>query len=260
VSSDVDREALSRDAFALGEMVGLALRRAGECPVEINLRPQSMREETKKKSQMPILILALFVWLLAFLIAAGANFYRTMEVNKQIAVLESDLRQQDQRAKQIQSLNEQVIELKQTATELKQLTRQRTHWHDLLARIDQATHPLIGLWVTEMELEYEGGKVDVLPAQPRTPAPAPRRRARTPEAQGPQPVNLAPHATDVSLKGFYETSQGYEIVNRYVQNLQNTGLFSDVKIVRRDTSDDQIAQAFHLKATFNEENRINLLP
>jgi type IV pilus assembly protein PilM len=122
VSSDVDREALSRDAFALGEMVGLALRRAGECPVEINLRPQSMREETKKKSQMPILILALFVWLLAFLIAAGANFYRTMEVNKQIAVLESDLRQQDQRAKQIQSLNEQVIELKQTATELKQLT------------------------------------------------------------------------------------------------------------------------------------------
>jgi type IV pilus assembly protein PilM len=74
VSSDVDREALSRDAFALGEMVGLALRRAGECPVEINLRPQSMREETKKKSQMPILILALFVWLLAFLIAAGPTF------------------------------------------------------------------------------------------------------------------------------------------------------------------------------------------
>lgn len=266
VSPQVNREALSRDAFALGEMVGLALRRAGECPVEINLRPQSLREATRKKSQMPVLTFALIIWLLAFLIAAGANYYRLTGVQGQVAQRKSDLQQQEQRSKKIKQLNEQVISLKRTASELTRLARQRTQYHDLLTRIDQATTPLVGLWLTETELEFEGGKIDVVPvsATPSPPNPKPKpkqgNKATPMVMEEPEPVNLAPHATDVSLRGYYESAMGSEIVNRYVLNLQNTGLFSEVKIVRRDTSDDQIAQAFHLRATFNEANRINLLP
>jgi len=253
VGQEVDRGVLAQEAFGLGEIVGLALRKAGECPAEINLRPASVREATQKKSQMPVLIAALVVLFIAFLCIVGANFFRMTQVNERVAILRGDLARQNSQSAAIKRLNEEMNQLQQSADELVRMTSERNAWHRLLSLMDQATSPLDGLWVTEMSVTHENNSVDLVPAQSN-------RANRSQGDEQEQPGNLIPEATELNIRGFYETDQGFEIVNRYVQNLEATGLFSSVEILRRDTSDDQIAQFFYIQALFNEANRMDLRP
>lgn len=253
VGQEVDRGVLAQEAFGLGEIVGLALRKAGECPAEINLRPASVREATQKKSQMPVLIAALVVLFIAFLCIVGANFFRMTQVNERVASLRGDLARQNSQSAAIKRLNEEMNQLQLSADELVRMTRERNAWHRLLSLMDQATSPLDGLWVTEMSVTHENNSVDLVPAQSN-------RANRSQGGEQEQPGNLIPEATELNIRGFYETDQGFEIVNRYVQNLEATGLFSSVEILRRDTSDDQIAQFFYIQALFNEANRMDLRP
>lgn len=58
VGGDLDIEQVGRDAHTFGELVGLALRGAGSCPMELNLRPAGAVRAAKVAAQRPYMIAA----------------------------------------------------------------------------------------------------------------------------------------------------------------------------------------------------------
>src|SRR4029078_237471 len=58
VASNLNLEEIGKNAHTLGEMVGLALRGAVACPMEINLRPASVVRQHQIAEKRPYLILA----------------------------------------------------------------------------------------------------------------------------------------------------------------------------------------------------------
>ena len=65
VAPNLNTEAISRSAHTLGELVGLALRSATTCPMELNLRPASVVRRHRLAEQRPYIILAGLSLLLA---------------------------------------------------------------------------------------------------------------------------------------------------------------------------------------------------
>ncbi|MEO0454011.1 MAG: type IV pilus assembly protein PilM [Verrucomicrobiota bacterium] len=260
VANEVNQSELAHDAYSLGEVVGLALRDVGECPVEIDLKPKSLIQERQKKGQIPVLTFAMMVWLFAFLLIIGATYFRYTQVQEVVGQLTSDLSQKDRISTEIQKAESAFEALKIKEAEMTKLVKQRSQWRELLMTIDTATRELTGLWISELEIGHNDSAITVVPLSEQTPPQNNRRGRRPPPDTGPKPINLAPFATEVNIRGFYEIDQGYEIVNRYVQNLQGTGLFSEVKILSRATSVDEVAQSFYLQAIFNEEQRMDLIP
>jgi hypothetical protein len=74
VASNLNLEEIGKNAHTLGELVGLALRGALACPMELNLRPASVVREHRVTEKRPYLILAtLCLWA----ILAGFWLYYT---------------------------------------------------------------------------------------------------------------------------------------------------------------------------------------
>src|SRR3954468_22059830 len=79
VSDAVDAAEVARSVHLLGELTGLALRSATTCPMELNLRPQSVvrRQELERRRPFFVLAAACFVF---GLLAWGAYFWRGAQV------------------------------------------------------------------------------------------------------------------------------------------------------------------------------------
>jgi len=117
--------------------------------------------------------------------------------------------------------------------------------------------------VTELEISHNGAPITVIP-QENTRGNRGGRGGRgaqaPPKPAGPKPVNFAPYGTELVLRGFFESDLGYDFLNSFVQKLSATGLFEEVKILSRETLEDQVALNFHLEAKFTEDQRPVFLP
>ncbi|MEM6885204.1 MAG: type IV pilus assembly protein PilM [Verrucomicrobiota bacterium] len=253
IGPNINRDQLALDAPLMGELVGLGLRYTGETPVEVDLVPASVQERKQKKAQMPLFFAAAAVFFAAFLIAAGVNFYLNTKVQSKVAQLKKELQEMTSYSKQIEAADATFKEARLKADTFDRLIRQRDFWTDSLGSIHQAVQSSTGLWVTEMEISHNGAPITVIPQEKRAAA------AAQPNA-GPKPVNLAPYGTELVLRGFFESDLGYDFLNAFVQKLSETGLFEEVKILSRETLEDQVALNFHLEATFKEDQRPNFLP
>jgi len=287
IGPDVNREQLALDAPLMGELVGLGLRYAGETPVEVDLVPASVKESNQKKAQMPLLFAAAAIFLFAFLVAGGVNFFLNMKVQSQVQSMNTELQEKDLYAKKIETANKQFAEARLKANMFDQLIRQRNFWTETLGSVHEAVQQSTGLWVTELEISHNGAPITVIPqansrgnvgargnranrgtrgaAQAKNTRAArgargARGAAAATEPTGPKPVNLAPFGTELVLRGFFESDLGYDFLNSFVQKLSATGLFEEVKILSRETLEDQVALNFHLEAKFKEEQRPVFLP
>src|SRR5437763_12446362 len=79
VSEAVDAAEVAHSAHLLGELTGLALRSATTCPMELNLRPQSVVRRQELERRRPYFALAAACAVLGVL-AWGAYFWRAAEV------------------------------------------------------------------------------------------------------------------------------------------------------------------------------------
>ncbi len=265
IGPDINREQLAQDAPLMGELVGLGLRYAGETPVEVDLVPASVRERNKKKTQMPLLILAAAVFFFAFIVVAGVNFYQNMQVQAEITTMQSDLQQKNALAKGIEKAKADFDVSTLEADTLNRLVKQRDFWPKALGLVHQSVQQSVGLWVSEMEISYNGAPITVVPKEdvrPRRGGAGPGNKKPQPgmSPAEPKPVNLAPYATEMVLRGFFEADLGYDFLNSFVQKLSSTGLFEEVKIVSRENLEDQVALNFHIEAKFKEDQRPVFLP
>ncbi|MEM6601890.1 MAG: type IV pilus assembly protein PilM [Verrucomicrobiota bacterium] len=256
IGPGVSREQLALDAPLMGELVGLGLRYAGETPVEVDLVPASVREKKQKQAQMPLFFAAAAVFFLAFLMAAGVNFFLNTKVQAQVQSMNADLQQKNSFAKKIEAANASFSDARLKADTFDRLILQRNFWADCLGAVHAAVQQSTGLWVTELEISHNGAPITVIPQENS------RANQAAPPAQpeGPKPVNLAPYGTELVLRGFFESNLGYDFLNSFVQKLSATGLFEEVKILSRETLEDQVALNFHLEATFKADQRPDFLP
>lgn len=278
IAPDINRDQLASQAYQIGELVGLALRKAGNCPVEIQLESATVRESRQRKAQMPYIVAALAATFLAFAAAAGANFLKWSKVQGEVAQLQSDLDQKTSLSQQIERTDKDAAARKRQIDAIQRLVVQRDFWPELLAVLSKAAAPSTGLWLAQVDLFYGNQPVDALgrPGMPGSaaegpgPAGRPRPGARpTPGGPGgpggaaaaPEvPVNLAPRGTDLNLRGFVEAEQ-WDILNSFVAGLESSGWFEKIEILEREPADaDQIATRFFIRAALKAERQPVLLP
>lgn len=273
LASDLDRSRLASEAYLLGELAGLALRKAGPCPVEINLEPASIKEERQKSRQMPNLVAALVIWAIAFILIAGVNFYKSTTVQAEADQYRAEFEQKSALAARISKTEKEADALRQRIDAMGHLAAQRDYAAELLTVLGQATalHP--GIWISQLTYQHENQPVDALgrpgaagitpsPAAPRRPAPlrpgAGPARPGTGDAES--AVNLAPRVTHLLLRGFVE-AESWDMLNAYTATLMQSGWFESVEIQEREPNDqDQIATRYTLRAALKPERQISLQP
>ncbi|MBM3860786.1 MAG: type IV pilus assembly protein PilM [Verrucomicrobia bacterium] len=132
LGSGVSRDDLARCAHFLGEVVGLALRKMSECPIEVNLLPRSVQERKQARQKRPYLAGAAIGALLVPLCLMGFNQRATVLKQTQLAEVNREV-------KQLSKLKGNIIQEQQAADKLRKridnvatLVEDRTWWPTLL--------------------------------------------------------------------------------------------------------------------------------
>ena len=167
VADSLDVEQVGRDAHMLGELVGLALRGAVSCPMELNLRPASVTKADRISAQRPFLIAA-GVCVLACLAGWWQYFERaadtTAEVTERIQSQSAPLA--DEEAK-IKKAMDEIENLKKSTKPLLKAVEEREYWVKVINDINQRL-PQDYVWVTSFELpKIEERETTAVPTKPK---------------------------------------------------------------------------------------------
>ena len=148
VHESIDAGEIGAQAHQMGEPVGLALRRALACPIELNLMPERIAREKAFRLKQPFFAAAMAV--LVLILAVWCVFFHQLAVLGE-ARLETVSRQLDQlRAVEgrLQQHEARVREVEDRLTALAELPARRVRWGAVLdalyARIPE------GIWIAEL--------------------------------------------------------------------------------------------------------------
>jgi type IV pilus assembly protein PilM len=214
VSESVDAAEVARSAHLLGELTGLALRRATTCPMELNLRPQSVvrRQEMERRRPFFVLAAACFVF---GLLAWGAYFWRAAQVeDRATAKLQEKVDGMRRIEIQMNQVRKETTALDKQSGPLVTAINERSFWplvlEDLNARL-----PKEDIWITEL-IPMSGGKPLGLPEARSAVA------ATTPTAPPPRPgaTPAVPAIDGLLVRGLYLFNpKQQEVVVDYFRNL-----------------------------------------
>lgn len=214
-NSDV-ADSLAAKAQTVGELVGVAVRALENCPIEINLRPDSIIREQDLARRKPFLLAAS----LCLLLALGAwwlYFDRARTITDEMGgAVNADVSRLEKLAGEMDKIAAEQKKLESTVAPLLLAASDRTAWvglfDDLGARL-----PARYIWITELTPVTSGGKSAAGPARPGQPAAAPA-------ASGP-PAIIA-----LEIKGLYLDNPPNEkearIVDEFVENLKASPVFN----------------------------------
>ena len=209
-------EALAAKAHTFGELVGAALRSFENCPLEINLRPESVVREQDIARRKPFLILSA-VCLLLTLAAWALYFNQAAKVTDEVlAGVQKEVSNLDGISQQIDKLAAERKKLETAVAPLLLASAERSAWAEIFDELG-AKLPSRFIWVTEMQ--PNGGRGVV---------------SERPESQGPprpgQPRSATPSITALEIKGLYLDNPPNEkearIVDEFVDNLKTSPVFA----------------------------------
>ncbi|MDD5199020.1 MAG: type IV pilus assembly protein PilM [Terrimicrobiaceae bacterium] len=242
IASTVDTQILSANAHAAGEIVGLALRELGNCPIEINLRPPAVVNAQTLARRKPFLIAATVCLFLA-LIQGWIYFSKASAV--QSVVLEGvnrDIAALDSKAQEFDRLKKAQDQLEAVATPLLTSALERDIWVRIIDELGAKLPPQF-IWITRLTPMSNGRSLSLLDTK-QGQAPPPPPAAPTRQRPGTAPVKPAIDAIEIQGLYFYNPSQA-KVIDDFVNNLQGSPLFSiapndKAKVVtRRNTPDDE---------------------
>jgi Tfp pilus assembly protein PilN len=140
---------IGRQAHTLGEVVGLALREVGSCPMELNLRPVSLVKRQRVARQKPFIVLAgvcflmiLAAWWLYFDHAAKVTSEMTSKVEERLEPLKA----MDNKMKAVETEKKQQDQL---AAPLLAAVNDRSYWAELINDINSRL-PKDYIWVVSL--------------------------------------------------------------------------------------------------------------
>ena len=222
VADTANTDEVARATHTLGELVGLALRALGNCPMELNLRPASVVKEGKRAAQRPYLIAAGACILSA--LGAWWQYYenaasRTDEVTEKLKQKAAPLAALDRDIKAAQG---EVDALIKSVQPLAQVAQEREYWVNLLADLNSKV-PKDFIWITSLDLASNAGKKE----EPE--APAKPGQNRTKLAKTPSVILMA--------KGLYLSrdagnNAGPAVVDEFIANLKTSKLVEPIEDAR----------------------------
>jgi type IV pilus assembly protein PilM len=221
VTNAAAAESLAAKAQTVGELVGAALRSLDNCPIEINLRPQSVVREQDLSRRKPFLVAAAICCLLT-LAAWWLFFDRAARITNEVLVgVNSDVSRLEGLAGQMNALSAEQKKLDALAAPLLLAAAERTAWVGILDELG-AKLPSRYIWITDLQ-PLAGGKV---PGSDKPGAPAAAATAPRPG----QPPAGSPSISALEIKGLYLDNPPNEkearIIDEFVENLKASPLFA----------------------------------
>lgn len=143
-------------AHLLGEPVGLALRTANECPMQLNLRPMSVVRRHQLEKRRPFFVAAAACLVLG-LVTLGAYYTRATQVTQQMTEqIQQKIDTMRVAEAQIDKLRKQVAAHDSVAGPLIAAINDRSFWVELLEELNVRL-PKEDIWITEL-IATSGGK------------------------------------------------------------------------------------------------------
>jgi len=226
VADSAPADTTARSAHLLGELVGLALRTATTCPMELNLRPASVVRRQELEKRRPFFVIAAACFILA-LLGWGTFYTRAAQVargrTEQLQEKVGTMRAVDAR---LDKLRKQTASLDSLATPLIEAINDRSFWLEILEDLN-ARLPKEDIWITELA-PMSGGKpigVGEKRIAELTPSPAP---ISPPVAKSKTKPELGSPVIDgIFVRGLYLFNpKQQEVVVDYFRNLVGSPFFN----------------------------------
>jgi type IV pilus assembly protein PilM len=224
VSGAVDPVEVGTSAHLLGELTGLALRSATTCPMELNLRPQSVVRRQELEQRRPYFVAAAACFLLG-LLTWGAYYWRAAQIEERAtARLEEKVDAMRRIETQMNQVRKETASLDNLSAPLVGAINDRAFWPLILEDLN-ARLPKQDIWITEL-VPTSGGKPLGGPEARTAAAPA---ATPIPTASPPRPgATPAPPAIDgLLVRGLYLFNpKQQEVVVDYFRNLVDSPWFA----------------------------------
>jgi type IV pilus assembly protein PilM len=245
IAAGIDRDQLTNQSCFMGELVGLALRESGTCPVEISLIPPALKATQARRRTQPYYLLALAVWILMFVLVVLWNLQQKAIADEVTGQLRSSTGKLSALSQKIKPLETQLDGLNAQFGTVNKLQLQRNAWADLLNDINKAIPD--GVWITSLTPMVNGNAVDGgdLPGAGRPPMapPAAGRPGNNRPGQGggnPGQGGNGPQINQIYVRGLYHASPktkglGVEVLNKFVVSLAQSPWF-DIDAAHPDKS------------------------
>ena len=242
----VNAEAATQDGSSMGELVGLALRAKGSCPVEVELVPDAVASARDASRRAPALIMAgLCLWAL---LAASIVYVKKADetIKDKIGGLDAKQKKLGKMASDIAELKAQLEDLKGESAQLQDAINDRSYWVRMLAELNNKFENDF-IWLTLVEPLKDGFSI----TEPLNTAsshsavevpgasalfPMPQQLAPIPSGQTPPVANpdAPPAKWNLRLLGLYrKNDEGQEVVYRFARALAKSEFFDVQNIADR---------------------------
>ena len=223
VSESVEPAEVARAAHLLGELTGLALRSTTTCPMELNLRPQSVVRRQQLERRRPYFVIAAACLLLG-LLSWGAYFWRAAQVeDRATARLQEKVDMMRRIETQMNQVRKETAALDNQSTPLVAAINDRSFWPLVLEDLNIRL-PKEDIWITEL-VPTSGGK-------PLLGAPDSRTGAAPTPVVSPLPVRPGAQPTGPAIDGllvrglYLFNPRQQEVVVDYFRNLVGSPWFA----------------------------------
>jgi len=149
VGSGLSAERVSADRHLLGPVVGLALRHALKCPLEINLLPPALvgaRRFRRRQSYFAFSAAGLVLLLLALW---GFSGRMSAALNEQVRLVDSEIAKRQESQRDLAAATRVREAVEKRADSVVDIVALKTQWIEILDAIHGAL--LDGMWVTSLQ-------------------------------------------------------------------------------------------------------------
>jgi len=238
LAQGVNVASANQEGHLMGELVGLALRAKGACPVEVELVPDALATSRDAAKRAPALVMAgLCLW---GMLGASTVYVKKADeaVNKKIDQVQSKFDKLSNFSSSIAKLNDQLEDLKTQSAQLEEAVNERSYWVRMLADLNNRFDNDF-IWLTHVEplingtslsanlvavagsssMDPTGGTGSLFPP-PAAPAPAGASTAVDAPADG------VPQKVELRVLGLYrKNDEGQEVVYRFAKALAKSEFF-----------------------------------
>lgn len=241
----VNVEAATQDGASMGELVGLALRAKGSCPIEVELVPDAVSAARDSARRAPALIMAgLCLW---GLLGASIVYIKKADeaVQSKISELDSKQKKLAEIASGIAEYKSKLEDLKGKSAQLQDAVNDRSYWVRMLAELNNKfendfiwltlIEPLKdGFSITEPLTVASGNTIEIPGGNALFPNPSLLTSAPAMQQAAQGLDDAAPVKWQLRMLGLYrKNDEGQEVVYRFARALAQSEFFDAPNIKDR---------------------------
>ena len=153
VADTLDEEEVEAGIQVLSEVVGLALRKTGECPIEINLMPKDIVARKTFRKRIPFFVMSCACLVVMTLCWWGYFNRLAGQVKAKGDQVTAEITERNRHKGGIKTAVDKREVIEKRAVSYVNLIDGRNFWTDVLSTLDQ--HRLEGMWYTSIKPVYQ---------------------------------------------------------------------------------------------------------